>query len=133
MLSGYMTAGMLGLPMAAALAGSTLAAWGTGRPTATAGLVALGSVLLFSLLVAGRFFGELTTQQACLLARPLAAWLPELGAVQLSRPVRDWLRVAAVVLVIGEVVAGAGRKFAAAGAAPTGSESNLEDYYNYGK
>jgi hypothetical protein len=79
MLSGYASGGMLGLPLAAALTGYVVAASLMPNSPNPDGAVGLGIVGLFSILVIGRFFGELTTANAMLLfAAPLLCWLPEL-------------------------------------------------------
>src|SRR5207245_1315407 len=61
MLSKYATGGQMGMPMGGALAGIALVA--LVLPTSKHGQATLsvGVVLLFSLVVIGRFFGELTT------------------------------------------------------------------------
>ena len=57
---------------------------------------------LFSLLVIGRFFGELTSVHAVLLfCAPLLGWLPELPYV---RRLPAWARGLARVILVGAVV-----------------------------
>ncbi len=79
MLSGYIGGGLLGLALAAALAGTTLAALLFSTPLPANGFLGLGIVGLFAVLVMGHFFGNLTTTNAVLLfCAPLLCWLPEL-------------------------------------------------------
>ena len=79
MLSGYSTGGQVGLPLAAALLGSTVAAAVLPRSSPKTAQLGVPIVGLFSLLVIGRFFGQLTTAHAILLVfAPLLAWIPEL-------------------------------------------------------
>ena len=101
------------------------------------GVLGPGVVGLFAVLVAGRFFGELTTVNAALLFfAPLLCWLPELPYVRTLRP---WVRgVAQVVLVAIPVtlaVVQAQRSFAAASAATSGApnDTSSQDYLNFGK
>ena len=87
MLAGYLTGGPLAVPLAGALLGTTLAA-GLGRtPPAVAGGVGVGTVVLFGLLVIGRFFGSLDTGYAAILfATPLLSLLPSLRPFRGLRP-----------------------------------------------
>jgi hypothetical protein len=135
MLSGYATGGQAGLPLAAALLGASAVALvlpGPSRPTAPIGVAVVG---LLSLLVMGRFFGELRTAHAVLLlAAPLLAWLPELPRLRRLPP---WARGLARVLLVGVLVAGvladATRRFAAENrpaGAPGANEPSIEDYMN---
>lgn len=83
LFSGYATGGLPGLPLAAALAGVLLTSWYLG-PLDLTGAVGLGTVGLFSLLVLGRFFGELSTSHAIgIFLFPLACAL--LGWSKLGR------------------------------------------------
>jgi hypothetical protein len=135
MLSGYLTGGLLGLPLAGALAGAALAA-----PAApqTSRYLAVGMIGLFSLLVIGRFFGSLPDQTAAwLLLAPLVAWLPELpGVRKLSLSQRAVVRVALVAVPLLLVVLHAEKKFKEASAAPSTAspyEPTLDDYKSFGK
>ena len=71
MLSGYYRAGLLGLGLAAALAGATLASY-LARPRSTSsGSLGMGVIGIFSVVIIGVFFGSLTSgQMACLLLAP---------------------------------------------------------------
>jgi hypothetical protein len=63
-------------------------------------------VLLYSLVVIGRFFGELSSAHAILLfGSPLLAWLPELPLVRrLPRWARELTRVVLVSLFVAAIV-----------------------------
>ena len=79
MLSRYASGGQIGLPMAAGLLGASVAALVLPGPSRGTGPIGVAVVGLFSLLVIGHFFGELTTAHAILLlCTPLLGWLPEL-------------------------------------------------------
>ena len=80
MLSGYASGGQIGLPLAMRLAAAGLAAAfvlpPSSRNDAPLGVAIVG---LFSLLVIGHFFGQLTTAHAALLLfAPLLGSLPEI-------------------------------------------------------
>lgn len=133
MLSGYASGGQLGLPPAAALCGVALAGVLLGGTFEPGGLVGVSTVLVFSLLVIGHFFGELRSVPACLLlAAPLAGWLPELPLLAaVPRLLKNALRVLLVGAIVGLVVLGAGRKFAADTQTPA-EQPGSEDYLNFG-
>ena len=79
MLSGYASGGQLGLPLAGALAGATVALLAIRRRVDMNGAIGPGVVGLFALLVVGHFFGNLPLWYAALLlSAPLLCWLPEL-------------------------------------------------------
>jgi hypothetical protein len=138
MLSGYASGGQLGLPLAAALAGAAAASLVLRD---TAGLsAALGPAVvgLFSLLVIGHFFGELTTSHALLLGlAPLLCWLPE---VPLVRRAPAWLRglarLALVAVPLGVALVQAQQQFvqnSAATSTQEAGEPSLQDYMDFGK
>jgi hypothetical protein len=134
MLSGYLSGGQLGLPLAAALGGATIASFALAKPLPMSGAIAFGTVMLFSVLVIGRFFGELTTAQACLLfAAPLAGWLPELlPACRLSPRVRGTASMLLVAAIAAGIVIAAQRKFverSAPGGEAQQSASGEDQYY----
>jgi hypothetical protein len=138
MLSAYLSGGQAGLPLSAALLGAGVAAlfWpDASRSVAPIGVAVVG---LSSLLVIGRFFGELRTDHAVLLlAAPLLAWVPELPRLRRLRPwIRGLLRVGLVGLVVSGVLADAARRFignTGPAAEVSGSkEPTLEDYMNLG-
>ena len=102
MLSGYATGGQVGLPLAAALMGATSAALVLNRKSPRTGPLGVAIVGLFSLLVMGRFFGELTSVHAVVLfCAPLLGWLPELPY---ARRLPPWARGLARVILVGTVV-----------------------------
>jgi hypothetical protein len=133
MLSAYLAGGQVGLPLSAAILGASLAALlipDASRSVAPIGVAVVG---LSSLLIIGRFFGELRTDHAVLLfAAPLLAWVPELPRLRRMPPWgRDLLRVVLVGLVVSGVVADAARRFAGksgTSAAPGTREPSIEDY-----
>ncbi len=138
MLSGYLTGGQLGLPLAAALAGAAVASLALRGPPWAEGAAGVGVVGLFGLLVIGRFFGDLTTAHAVALgAAPLLCWLPE--APYLRRLSPRLLGVAAVALgavVTLSVVAVARQQFiqeSRPSASPSSTEPSAQDYMDYGR
>jgi hypothetical protein len=139
MLSGYTTGGQVGLVLAGALAGATLASLAVAGPPQFAGVLGLGVVGLFSLLVIGRFLGQLTTAHAVLLfAAPLLCWLPE---PPYSRRLRPWLlglaRVALVAIPVVTVGVQAQQKFLADSGTTPGKadapEPSIQDYMDFGR
>jgi hypothetical protein len=138
MMSGYATGAQAGLPLAGALLGGSIV--GLVLPAARRQIAPLGVgiVGLFSLLIMGRFFGELLWGHAVVLfSAPLVAWLPELPGVRRT-PLwaRGLGRVVLVGIVVSVVVADAARRFAgesSPASAPGSSEpANPEDLY-YGR
>lgn len=89
MLAGYVSGGAAALPIAAGLLGVALARVAMNRGGTTkvhsersSGIVSLGMVLLFGLVILGRLFGGLTTSVACVLSLvPMACWVSELPLV----------------------------------------------------
>ena len=80
MLTGYASGGMLGVPLAAAVAAAALVGPASRDND---GAIGPGLVGLFALVLVGRFFGNMPSMLACmLLAAPLLAWLPELPGVR---------------------------------------------------
>jgi hypothetical protein len=138
MLSGDLTGGLLGLPLAASLAGAATASLVARGAPGVSGALGVGVVGLFSLLVIGHFFVELTTTHAVLLGlTPLLCWLPELPYV---RKVPLWLRglarLAVVAAPLGIIVVQAQQRFAensGSSTAPAADEPTVEDYMNFGK
>ena len=137
MLSGYATGGQAGLPLSAALLGASAVALVRSGPSGPTAPIGVGVVGLFSLLVIGRFFGDLRTDHAIILfAAPLLAWLPELLRLRRLPPwARGLARVLLVGLVVGAVLGDAARRFAAeSGPTQPGSkEPSIEDYMNSGR
>jgi hypothetical protein len=138
MLSGYATGGLVGLPLASGLAGVAVVMVilpETARPKPPVGV---GVVGLFSLVVVGRFFGQLTTGHAVLLlAAPMLAWVPELPyLVQMPGWGRALARLGAVAALALGVLFFAQREFAVSysSASSSGHQStSAEDYRNLGR
>jgi hypothetical protein len=98
MLSGYATGGPPALALAAAIVGATVASFALPHPPNLTGVLGLGIVGLFALVVVGRFFGSLTTANAAaLLFAPLLCWLPELPYL---RNAWAWVRALVRVVVV---------------------------------
>ena len=137
MLSGYLSGGELGLPLAAAIVGGAVITAVSSSTPNLAAPIGVGVVGLFGLLVIGRFFGSLTTEHALLLfAAPLLCWLPELPLVRRLAPtLRASLQVALVVLPIAFVLQGAKKQFDEDNQPTAGSpgEPTVQDYMNFGK
>jgi hypothetical protein len=138
MLSGYATGGQVGLPLAAALVGVTAASLALRRSPPQTGPPGVAVVGLFSLLLVGRFFGELASAHAVLLfCAPLLGWLPELPFLRRLPPwSRGLIRVILVGVLVFGVLASAYSKFidnskAASPAAP--GEPSLKDYMDFGR
>jgi hypothetical protein len=95
-------------------------------------------VALFSLLVIGRFFGQLTSAHAVLLfCAPLLGWLPEVPYLRRLPPwARGLTRVILVGALVSVVVVDAQRKFMEDSKAPADSEPNepsFQDYMDFGR
>lgn len=136
MLSGYATGGQLGLPLAASLAGASLASAVLRRPPPVSAL-SIPLVGLFGLITIGYFFGELTPVHAViLLAAPLCCWIPELPYVcRLGPKLRVATSVGLVVLAIVLVVARAQRTFATEMSATSdpADDTSEQDYMQLGR
>jgi hypothetical protein len=138
MLSGYATGGQIGLPLAGALLGAAMAAFVLTRSSRGSSHVGVAIIGLFSLLMIGHFFGELTWIYATvLLLAPLLAWLPEAPPLCKLRPwARGLVRVVSVAVVVVGVVIHAQRKFVEAFQTPSGaspSEPTAQDYLDFGR
>jgi hypothetical protein len=135
MLSGSLSGGQQVLPLAGALAGAVVAGWLFGQPAGAQGALGVGLVMLFGLLLSGRFFGSATSLNSMLLfLAPLLSWLPELPRVARLRPsLRSLLRVGLVALPILVVVFLAKMKFDENSKTATtrGNEPTIEDYMNF--
>jgi hypothetical protein len=137
MLSGYASGGQLGLPLATSVAGVMLASLVLYRPLDTTGVTGAATVGLFSVLIIGRFFGELTTNHAIIFfLAPLACWLTELPLIRRLSPrlrglVRVELVMIPVVLVILSLVLH--KPVGATGNLEGTQEPSMEDYMNFGK
>jgi hypothetical protein len=137
MLSGYASGGQLGFPLAAALAGAVLTSLLLGKSPDLNGVLGLGVVGLFALLVIGHFFGKLTLGNAALLFfAPLLGWLPELPYARRMRPLlRGTARVALTAVPVAVALVLAQQQFLmdSESKSPGASEPSVEDYLNYGK
>ena len=119
MLSGYYRGGLLGLGLAAALAGATLASYIAQPQSPTSGSLGMSVIGIFAVVLVGRFFGTLSTGlAACLLLAPLLAWTVELPRLRRLAPGwRGTGRLACVAVPLIVVVMIAQRKFTAASTA----------------
>jgi hypothetical protein len=138
MLSGYATGGQIGVPLAAALLGAMAAALVLRRTPKAIGPLGVPIVALFSLLVIGHFFGELTWLHASVLFfAPLLGWLPELPLLRRMPPwARGLSRVVLVAAVVSAVVVHAQTKFVEASNMAPGSEPAevpVQDAIDYGR
>jgi hypothetical protein len=139
MFSGYATGGgQLGLPLGAAIAGAFIASLLLAGRRTTGGAVSFGIVGLFSYLLVGYAFAELTVTNAALLFfAPLACWLPEFPLI---RRLPVWLRssLGVLVTVVPVLIALhlAYEKFVAdstKSSSDAPSDISPEDYMNFGK
>jgi len=131
MLSGYVTGGQLGFSLSAAFGGAAVASLANAKLNRSAGGIGVGVVMLFGLLVLGRFFGDLTTAHALLLFfAPLLAWIGELRP---SKKLRAWqrglLQLLAVAIPLVVVVIQAQRQFAADSQSPGSASDPYSEYY----
>jgi hypothetical protein len=115
MLSGYSTGGQLGVPLTGALAAVAIASLLISGPIEWRGAIGVGVVMLFGLLVLGRFFGDLTTLHAVLLfIAPLLAWTSELPLIKkLGAWQRGAIQLLIVAAMLSVVVFRAQRQFTA--------------------
>lgn len=103
MLSGYFTGGQLGLPLASALAGTTLASRVLAAPADCSGALGVSVVGLFALLVTGRFFSDLSTPHAIVLfGAPLLAWIADLPFLRRRNP---GIRGVVVIILVAAPIA----------------------------
>lgn len=137
MLSGYASGGLMGLALAAALTGAMIASLALSAPPDVGGVLGLGVVGLFALLVIGRFFGQLTVGNAILLFfGPLLCWLLELPYVaRLGPRLRGLLRVGLSVVPVIVALTLAQQKFIGDSirTSPGSKEPSIQDYMDFGK
>jgi hypothetical protein len=136
MLSGYLTGGQLGLPLAAAVTGGFLASWLLRGAEVTSGAGAISLVGLFGLLVIGRFFGELASWHGLvLLLCPLLTWVTEVPVIRRLRSgLRDLLALVLVAGCAGGIVYLAQRPPAEVSIKPPSTPApTVDDYLNFGK
>jgi hypothetical protein len=102
MYSGDLSDGQVGLPLGAAVAGGALASLLLRSGDRNRGYLGIALVSLFSLLIIGHFFGQLTTSHALLLLfAPLLCWVPVLVAPRrLPAWARGLLQLALTALVV---------------------------------
>ncbi len=137
MLSAYASGGQIGLPLSAAILGASAVAMVGPKPVRLTAPIGVAIVGISSLLVIGRFFGELRTDHAVLLfMAPLLAWIPELPRLRRMPP---WARGLLGVFLVGAVVSGvladAARRFIGGteSTAPGSKEPSVQDYMDYGR
>jgi hypothetical protein len=116
MFSGYASGGQIGLALSAALAAVAAIRWATSGNSPPEGILTLALAGLFSLIVIGLGFGELSPVHAgVLLAAALAGSLWELPHPRRIAPaIRTLGKLATISLAVAAVVLDAQRKFAAA-------------------
>jgi hypothetical protein len=123
MLSGYYHGGLIAMPLAGAGVGVTLASFAAPRNwMITSYQPGVGVIGLFTVLMIGRFFGDLPTYLAlCLWLAPLLAWVPEGPGLRRLRPsLRGAMRLVLVAVPLVLVVVKALARFheAAGGLGP---------------
>jgi hypothetical protein len=137
MLSGYASGGQVAFPLAAALVAVVLASLFLSAPARLDGVVGLGVVGLFALVVMGRFFGNLsTTHAALLLLAPLLCWLAELPYVARAGPrLRATLVIllTAVPVIAAVLLAYQQSNRDALPSAANDNEPSAQDYLDFGK
>jgi hypothetical protein len=127
MLSGSASGGLIGLPFSGIAAGVLVVCLLFARMQATTGLVGIGTVLLFGVLMDGRFFGNLTTTNfALLLVAPLLSCLAGFAPIARFKAVPRFAALVIFCLLPAGAAAGlAYRAFAA--------ETDTSSAYNGGE
>lgn len=137
MLSGYASGGEMGLPLAGALTGAVIASLALTTPPDREGMLGIGIVGLFALLVMGRFFGQLATGHAALLfLGTLLCWLPEFPYLRRLGPAwRGLLGVVLVAIPVAATVTLARQQFLSDSkqTSPGSREPSIQDYMDFGK
>lgn len=119
MMAGYIKGGAAAIPLAAALAGTSLASpllaqdFDVKVETYLRATIGIGVIGLFSLLCIGHYFGQLTGPCAIVLfLTPLLCWISELPGLR-SRPAwqKSGVRFVAVTIVLSAVVSFAKQDF----------------------
>jgi hypothetical protein len=115
LLSSDASGGLIGLPFAGVAAGTLVVCLLLARNHAMTGVVGVGSVFLFGLLMEGRFFAGLTTTNfALLIVAPLLCWLVALPPVRgFKSPVRFVMALVACLIPAGAAVGLAVHNYAA--------------------
>jgi hypothetical protein len=125
------------MPLAGALVGALVASLVMKGTIPLDGLLGLGVVGLFAVIVIGRFFGELTWANAALLLfAPLLCWPAELPLLHRMKPrLRALVGVVLTAVPVAIALALAQQKFVedSARTSPGSEEPSLEDYMNFGK
>ena len=112
MMAGYIKGGAAAIPLAAALAGTSLAfpllanCFGGLDNKNLQGVIGIGVIGLFSLLCIGHYFGKLTGLRAIVLfLTPLLCWISEFPGLR-SRPAwqKSGVRLTAVTIVLTAVL-----------------------------
>lgn len=112
MMAGYIAGGAASFPLAAAVAGSAVAASRIAPRSATPGLIGIGVVGLFGLLFVGRFFGRLPTGYALtIMLAPLLCWTTEWPPLRRGPLLVGSLRMALVAIPLAIVLFLAKRSF----------------------
>lgn len=137
-LSGYASIAGIGIALAAAVTGCTLAARMPRSSPHLDAVISLSAVGLFALVVVGHYFGNLTLGHAvALLVSPLLGWLPEwLPLQRLGSMGRGVSRLVLTTVPIAVVLALAYQQFVRDSArfAPSSrNEPSLQDYLDFGK
>jgi hypothetical protein len=131
MLSGYYGGGLLGLGLAGALTGATLASYIARPQLPISGSLGMSVIGIFAVLLVGWFFGTLPTGlAACLLLAPLLAWTVELPRLHtLTSAWRGAGRLACVAVPLIVVVILAQRRFAATSMASSrSSDAGIREF-----
>ena len=119
MMAGYIKGGSAAIPLAAALAGTTLASsllakgFGGSDNRSLQGTIGIGVIGLFSLLCISHYFGQLTGLRSIVLfLTPLLCWMSEVPGLR-SRPPwqKSSMRLIAVTIVLAAVLFVAKRDF----------------------
>jgi len=134
---GDLTDGRIGIPISAALIGLVAAIFLLSGKTDVTGVIGLGIVILYSILLSGLFFSELRILNAALIfAAPLLGLPVELPFASRLKPTfRGHLRIVLIAApVFVAVVLGfmQHQKDAVATSADS-NEPTAEDYMNFGK
>jgi hypothetical protein len=128
--SGCISGGLLALPLGAGLIGAAVASLVLSASPTSTGWLGPGVVGLFSVLVSGRFFADLSTVQALVLFLvPLLGWLPELPGFRRLR--LFWRDVARTVLVAIAALVIAGLAFLKPSDTTRTSPAEMESIQDY--
>jgi hypothetical protein len=133
LFSGCISGGLLIVPLVGALIGAAVASLLLPVSPVSTGWLGLGIVGLFSVIVSGRFFADLTTAHALMLfTAPLLGWLPEIPCVCRLRLAWRGLARTALIAAAGMMAAGqAWVKSSTATADSPAEVESMQDYLNY--